>query len=182
MSQLLYSESNWSYVQRKYSTLVGAVIVTGFVIMVTVILALFPDGEGDPERVQMALIFVAFSFMWTVIVLLTVVLPSMTIQRFEIYSDRIALPEPRKRKLLARSPETIMKNEIEKAHFSLLERGGKFDFEIPGESDYGSRGEWRCALYLRNGETYMFTLVQMGCKEKCGLALRMFLKDIAEED
>ncbi len=179
MSKLLYAEKTRSYIWRKYPTFAGGLIVTFFMILVAVGVAISPDlPEG--ERLNYLFLSSFLAILWTAAIIYGGVLPFLSSQRFEIYDDRIALPIPRKTSHLTRRPETIMKSDLEATFLDYTEKGGAFKRKIPGMDDYGLRGEWRCVLTFKNGETFILTHKHVKVKGECIPALKEFVRGIEE--
>lgn len=179
MSKLLYAEKTSSYISRRYGTLVAVMTMTFFAIIVPIGIALAPEGDVE-NRLQVLLISSAFAALMIVVTILAGVLPALAQQRFEIYDDRMSLPKPRKISLLTRSPETIMKSDIQRAFLDYTENGGAFKRKISGMDDYGLRGEWRCVLTFKNGETFILTHQRVNVTGDCIPALKEFVRGIEE--
>lgn len=180
--RLLYAEPHSTFVRRKYETAALISMVAVFFLSVSVygLVDLALHGRETTDELINAILGLALLVAFSVFLLVIEVLGMKDIQRFEIYDDRIALPYPQKRTFRKRKPETILKNDLSHAYLDYTVKGGAFKRKISGMDDYGLRGEWRCILTFKNGETFILTHQRVNVTGDCIPALKEFVRGIEE--
>lgn len=160
MSRLLYAEHRSTYLERKLVPIVSSIIL----LVLAVFLVVLPVITAEEYDIRLLLNGLIYALVASV-VLLFLVFPSLSWQRFEIHDDRIALPRPRHASLFRYKPETIMKDDIQSAEFQIEPRGG-----------------WECTLTFKSGEVFSLNSFFVHCKEECEPAIREFLKGLLDEE
>lgn len=181
-NELLYREPRRSYLLDRLQNLSIPIIVVIAVILFLVFRVIEPN-LANSEKPDSNLLFLAlFALAVLLVTILILFLVISFIPRrspFEILSNEIRLPYPRKKGLRTRwkAERNVLSTEsIESVRLDVQK------VKTPFKS-LSSQEVWKCTIVLKNGEKVILSRATPGChKPQCLEAIRKFVRIFSEHN